>query len=414
MKLKTLVVSLLCFALLFSVVPALGANSSSLSINGFGTLGLAHASSAEVEFVRDLSQPKGIKDGRWSGRVDSVLGIQANWQLTSKLEAVGQLASRYQYNRSRDPTVHWAFLKWVPDERVALRAGRIGSDLMMQADSRLVGYSYLTVRPSVDFFGPLFFSYFDGLDASLTWPVGHGLLRSKLFAGVIPEKVPGAVGVWDTSGSPLYGLVVDYFIDDWQFRASSTSVRFARDLDFIELTEPLYAAAEAGFGLAKNAADRLATKNTRSYYHSLGLVYDKGPLQLQAAANKITHKTATFQDSYAGYLLAAYRINKVTPYLGVSRWKTTYKNYTTGLPNTSADLVTLNQAYQVIMDASSANQTTYTLGVRWDLLPKIALKLQWDAIDAKGNARFPYANANNQKKWSGRTDVTTATLDFIF
>lgn len=406
---------LLWVVLSLSVVPVSAAERSALTVRGFGTLGIARSSSPDVEFLRDLSQPKGIKDGQWSGRIDTVLGIQANWQINPELEAVGQVVSRYQYDTSRDPALDWAYLKWVPDDRISLRAGRVGADFMMLADSRLVGYSYLTVRPSVDFYGSLFSSSFDGIDGSLTLPLGDGLIRSKLFAGVLPEKVSGGPGVWDTSGSPIYGLVLDYFIGPWQFRASSTSVRFANDLNFKDLTDPLYKAASAtGISTAGFAADALAAKDTDSDYYTLGIVYDKGPLQVQAAVNKIHHETATFQNSQAGYLLAGYRISSITPYAGISRWTTTYKDHVTGLPDTYEPFKALNQAYQMLMNASGANQTTYTLGARWDVLPKIALKLQWDSIHGKAKSKFPYAKAQTEPGWDGRTDVISATLDFIF
>ena len=133
--------------------------SSSFALRGFGTVGVARSSSGHAEFVRDMSQPVGIKDGQWSGRIDSILGVQANWQATADIELVGQVVSRLHYDRSHNPEVMWAFAKWEPDPRFSLRAGRIGADFMILADSRLVGYSYLPVRPSPDFFGPLFFSH---------------------------------------------------------------------------------------------------------------------------------------------------------------------------------------------------------------------------------------------------------------
>ena len=71
-------------------------------------------------------------------------GVQANWQASPEVELVTQVVSRYRYDESRSPEVMWAFAKWEPDPRLALRAGRIGADFMMMADSRLVGYSYLT------------------------------------------------------------------------------------------------------------------------------------------------------------------------------------------------------------------------------------------------------------------------------
>lgn len=377
---------------------------SAVSLRGFGTLGVARSSSDQAEFARDFSQPKGIKGGQWSGRIDSVLGLQANWRATPELELVGQLVSRYRYNESRNPEVEWAFAKWEPDPRVALRAGRIGADFMMLADSRLVGYSYLPVRPSPDFFGPLFFSHFDGADASLTLPLGNGLVRGKLFAGAASEKTAINTGIWDTSGSPVRGLVFDYLTGPWQLRASTSQLRFSHDMKFAPLPDLLRAAG------AVTAADALTIAGTTSRYHTLGVVYDAGPLQVQAMLNQIRHAAGFLHNSRAGYLLAGYRVGTVTPYAGVSWWKSTLKPYSTGLADPA--FADLNRAYGFIMATSVADQTTYTLGTRWDVHSNVALKLQWDAVRGSAASRLPVVNS--QPGWNGRTNVISAVVDFIF
>lgn len=398
--------------------------ASPITLSGFGTLGLARSSSDDVEFIRDLSQPKGISNGEWSGLIDTILGVQANWKIQPELEVVGQLVSRYRYSDNRDPRLDWAFIKWVPDSRLSLRLGRIGTDIIMLADSRMVGYSYLTVRPNVDFFGTLIFSSLDGADASLTLSAGEGLIRSKLFAGKVQEKVSGSYGTWDTTGSSLHGGIIDYLIGPWQFRFSAADARYSRDIEtseVMQLTDALYATADlTGITEARTAADGLATKGAHSYYYSLGATYDNGPIQIQAAANQITTDTDIFQNSRAGYLLAGYRIKEVTPYIGISRWISTPKNLVTGLPDTltipggAIDLSELNQGYQTTLDASGANQTTYTLGARWDVFPNIALKFQWDAIRGTEDSINPYAGAQARIGWAGRTDVISTTLDFTF
>jgi hypothetical protein len=377
---------------------------SNLSLRGFGTLGVARSSSDQAEFVRDLSQPKGISN-HWSARNDSVLGVQANWQATQSLELVGQVVSRYHYDDSHDPELMWAFAKWEPDARVSFRAGRIGADFMMLADSRLVGYSYLPVRPSADFFGPLFFSHFDGADATLTLPLANGLVRGKLFAGATHEKATGAPGIWDTSGSPVGGFVLDYLTGPWQLRASATSIRFPNDINFTQLQTGLRTAGAAA------AADLLSTRNTTTWYYSLGAVYDDGPLQIQGMLNSIRHETAVFQNSHAGYLLAGYRMGEWTPYAGVSWWKSRFRDETTGLPD-AAPFDELNQGFDYVMRASTSNQQTYTLGMRWDLKQDMALKMQWDAIRGKASSRFPFATS--KPGWNGRTDVLSLSFDFVF
>lgn len=378
-----------------------GALESSLSLRGFGTLGLARSSSDHAEFVRDLSQPVGIRGGQWSGRIDSILGLQANWQATPEIELVGQVVSRLHYDRSHNPELMWTFAKWEPDPRLMLRGGRIGADFMMLADSRLVAYSYLTVRPPTDFFGPLFFSHFDGADVSGTLPLGNGLVRGKLFAGKTQEKSAGTLGVWDTSGSPVRGLVFDYVTGPWNVRLNSARIRFAADMNVSALTTLLRGNGDDA------AADSLLTRDRTSRYLSLGVVYDRGPLVLQGMLNRIRHDSAAFQNSRAGYLLAAYRIGSVTPFIGISRWKSQpHEN----LPVVGA--AWLDEEYRRFVAGSKIDRTTYSLGARWDFHHHMALKSQLDAVRASPDTGFSFANV--QPAWNGKTNVLTLTLDFVF
>lgn len=390
--------------------PEMGAESS-LTLRGFGTLGLARSSSDQAEFVRDLSQPRGIAN-HWSGRIDSVIGLQANWQATPELELVGQAVSRYQYDGSRALEVMWGFAKWDIDGRLQLRAGRLGADFLIGADSRLVGYSYLPVRPSVDYFGPLLFSYFDGIDASATLPVAGGLLRTKAYAGRSREKGSAGGVVWDASDSTLQGLVFDYFSGPWQVRASTAQVQLSRDMPFAPLPQSLRAAGTAlGIPQAIEAANALAVGGTTSQFMTVGMVYDDGPLQIQGMVNTIHHQTGAFENSRAGYLMGAYRLGAITPYIGYSWWKSRSKNLLTGLPHTGA-LIALNRGFDSVLRDSGSDQKTYTLGARWDIMPNMALKAQWDAVRGKPRSIFPYRA--EKPGWNGRTDVLSLTLDFVF
>lgn len=377
------------------------------SLRGFGTIGLARSSSDHAEFVRDLSQPVGIKGGQWSGRIDSILGLQANWQAAPEVELVSQVVSRLHYDRSHNPEVMWAFAKWEPDPRLSLRAGRIGADFMMLADSRLVGYSYLTVRPSTDFFGPLFFSHFDGLDISGTVQFSEGIARAKVFGGVTQEKGAGTLGVWDTSGSPVDGFVLDYVSGPWQLRLNAARIRFSSNMGTELLTGPLLQAGSLGVPGAYAAAKTIETKNAIARFLSLGVVYDKGPMQIQGMLNRIRQESAVFQDSHAGYLLAGYRIGSVTPFMGASWWKSRPHS---GLPVVA--LPPLDNAYQQFVAGAKVDRTTYSIGTRWDLHHHMALKFQFDAVRASSDTSFSFANA--KPAWNGKTNVLTLTLDFVF
>lgn len=378
-----------------------GRGDNGFSLRGFGTLGLARSSSGNAEFVRDLSQTHGIKGGEWSGRIDSIFGLQANWLVTPEWEFVGQAISRLHYDKSHNPELMLAFAKWEPNAQTTMRVGRLGADFMMRADSRLVGYSFLSVRPSVDFFGPLFFSHLDGADVVLGAPIGAGILRGKVFFGKTHEKAAGTPGVWDTSGSPIRGWVLDYTVGNWQLRANAAQIRYANEIKKFNIDTQLRLAG------ADAAADNMIAKDKASNFLSFGVVYEDGPLQVQGMVNRIQQESKVFEDSHAAYVLAGYRMGSWTPYAGVSYWKTKAEIYEAG-----SGVPALDAAYRTFMSASRADQYTYTLGTRWDVWTNTAFKFQYDAVRGQPTSKFPFATSNAQ--WNGRTHVLSMTMDFVF
>ena len=78
--------------------------------------------------------------------------VQVDWQAAPQWLVAVQAISRYDQHRTFRPQVAWAFVKYEPTPNLSLRAGRLGTEFFMMADSRWVGYSFLTVRPPGDYF----------------------------------------------------------------------------------------------------------------------------------------------------------------------------------------------------------------------------------------------------------------------
>lgn len=381
------------------IVPALAdLDNRALALHGFGTLGAARTSSEHVEFVRDISQPRGART-EWDGRVDSVVGVQANWRVAPAFEAVVQAVSRYRYDSSFTPEIAWAYVKYDPTTNFSFRAGRLGTEFFMLADSRLVGYSYLTVRPVGDYFWYLPFSSIDGGDVLLTIPVGENILRAKAFYGISDANIPRADAQWKIDGSPMAGAYVEYLMPSWVIRLSYANIKFKRSLPLADELQSIPASAFAP-GDAAATLDYLETSGTRSHYYSLGVVYDNGPWQLQFMLNHVDQGSKAFESSTAGYALAGYRIASVTPFLGYS-WVDSDKR---------SDPVSLAAA--VVSANARSNQATTIVGARWDVVRNIALKAQWDAIRGDASSIFPYRREDAD--WKGRLDVFSLTMDFIF
>lgn len=390
-----------------------------LTITGFGTLGLTRSDQDTVQFVRDLSQPWGATK-KWTAKVDSVLGIQAGLKLGAATDGVVQLISRYRYDASHAPEVSWAFLRhdFAPDFQ--LRAGRLGTEFYMLGDSRLIGYANTTVRPPHDFYGPLIFSYFDGVDATASAALGDGLLRAKLFYGKSPESSPFFDDItWDLKGSRLLGGYLDYFTGPWQLRLAHAEVKFPRKESPLSalanrfmaanpMTAPLLAAYThplTGRVEMTDLVPELSTRNTTAGLSSLGVIYDDGPLQVIGMLGRIRYETAAYEDSRAAFVIASYRLGNFTPYWGYSLARSKGSTISTRLPG-------LSDFAKALTGATHIDQRTLTLGLRWDFHEHWAMKLQLDTIRGNSNSLFLFRGPD--APWNGRIHVLSATLDFTF
>ena len=383
--------------------------ASAFALHGFGTLGLARSSNDQAEVVRDLSQARGAAN-QWTGKVDSVLGLQGNFQATDSLEAVAQVITRYHANANYRPELTWAFLKYDPNPYLSLRGGRIGTEFFMRADSRLVGYASLAVRPAPDFFISLPYTYIDGADIQVTAPLSNGLLRGKLYSGLARETIPLAGEQLDINGARMTGGYLEYQRGAWMWRASYGQIRFNHELPppIDRLRDNLTA---TGVATAQSAADALSLDGRVARFYSVGAVYDNGPLQAHAMLSRIRHDSVALENSRSGMLIVGYRVGEVTPFTGFSWVRSEAKQLATGLPNVGLT-AQINAAVAALLADSHSDQNTTTLGLRWDFRHNMALKVQADAIRGTPQSIFPFRREN--AAWNGRTNLLSVALDFIF
>ena len=392
-----------------SAAAVAGDESSAFSLRGFGTLGLARSTSSQAEVARDLLQPRGVSDN-WSGRIDSNVGVQVNYVASNTLEAVVQAVSRYNPEGSFAPELTEALLKYDPSAYLSLRGGRLATDFFMHGDSRLIGYSQLVVRPNIDYFSSLAVSYLDGVDAQLTLPAGDGLLRAKGYFGFLAQKFPFPGGYLNVRGSRTISAYLDYQEGSWQWRGGMARISFnhAMSPPVVNLQNALI---DTGVAAAQRAAAGLDLRGTDARYHSVGVVYDRGPIMAQLMLGRLRFESAAIQDQDTGLFLASYRLGQVKPFVGYSRIKSRANRIVSGLPNAGAGAV-LNASLDYVLADSHADQHTYSLGLRWDLRNDMALKFQVDAI--RGDADSKYTFRRETSAWNGKTNVFTFTLDFVF
>lgn len=398
--------SWLALALLASLAPAVRAQDApsteqSLVVRGFGTLGYAQSSNPNAEFLRDLSQPTGVKD-TGGLMIDSILGLQVNYRASETLEWAAQALSHQRYDDSFTPELTWAFLKYDLSPRLSLRLGRIGTEFLLQSDSRSVGYSYLSVRPAVNFYAGVPINYGDGADLHLSSPLGDGVLKGSMYLGVARERLPP----YDVNGSQIRAASIGYEKGPLQFRYIHAQSNLANSIAGLQ---PLRSQLQ-GMG-ATAAASALDMLDTLSVYRSLGVAYDDGSWQVQAALNSVTHGTVLTENSHAAYVSVARRMGNINPYLGYAWTQSSAKALDTGLSGFAG--AALNPVVDGVLKASHQDQQTSTIGLRWDFARNLDLKAQLDFVHGDASSLLLYDHVD-QSRWDGHTTVFSLALDFVF
>jgi hypothetical protein len=384
------------------------ADDDRFTFRGFGTLGATTHNAVGVEFRRNVGQGRGAEAGEIDLGVDSIAGLQADIELGPQIDVVVQGLGRLYADGKWNPTLSQGFLRYSPDDSLVLRAGRVGYDIYLLAESRQVGFSYLTVRPSPEFYGQIADDQIDGLDVSYTRRLGPGLMRARLFGG----RGTGDMAFEDRSHRAargrIHGGTLDYIHRGWTGRVALVRFEYEPGAEIPLLAGALRA---TGFPGALAIADDIDADSYQSLGTQVGVAYDEGPMLVQlmyGAANSDSIVGPEFDKLYA---LFGYRIRKWTPFVAYASSADRNPPRETGLPDLPM-LAPLNAAVVDIQDRGRSTQRTASLGVRFDLSSRIDFKLQLDRTHVRDSAlNFDYRLDSGSPY---DMTVIAATMDFVF
>jgi hypothetical protein len=401
-----------------------------LRLSGFGTVGLTHTRAPDGwGFVRDFTQPR--NNGGIRADIDSRLGLQANYALTPRLEAAAQvvLKDRVQEASTSD-ALEWAFVAWRPDAHSTLRVGRVNPKIYMQADVRNVGFAYTALRPSVDFYGALPLYWGDGVDAARTWTLGdtqwqaaaqvgfNGRVHFDVQRGFEPFTFSSkrSIVVFLTRAQGGLTLSASFARSDFKPDMGATGASIVQNLQRVAALPVPEVAGEAsalieGFNLDGGWLS----------FMSLGADYQTGPWRLVAEGARISGDYA-FINGHYGYVQAGRSIGAWTPYVAAGRAHT--RGRPTAPPQWGVALAPVIGAVgaaqvqalgasvvQGLVNSIRFDQSSLSLGVRWDVQPQMALKLQWDRVDVRANGGGLWANSDLRPSVN---HIVGVGLDFVF
>jgi len=403
-------VALLTIALHAAGARAQEAKTPLFSFNGFGTLGVVHSSEDKADFTSSIFKPNGAGYSHaWSADVDSLIGGQVTANFTPKLSAVLQVIAEQNYDNSYRPHVEWANFKYEVTPDFSVRAGRIVLPTFLYADTRKVGYAYPWVRPPPEVYGLVPINTSNGVDATYRTRVGDVVHTLQANYGGDERSFPGG-GTLKAERSWGVGYMAEY-------HAVTALVTYHASNATLDTLKPIFDGFRQFGAQGVALADKYGVDNKRFEAIAIGASYDPGKWFLIGEWTRATTHSVLGQET-GWYVSGGYRLGKFTPYLTygqvtVDNLSDPGLNLSTLPPFLAGPAAGLNAALNSILSAKPA-RNTLSIGGRWELTRNAALKLQYDHTRIGAGSSGGLSNLQPGFQPSGKVNVLSATMDFVF
>lgn len=411
--------------------------AKALKLSGFGTLGLSHHHNHDVGVISSFSQKSPAYSGV-SANLDTVLGLQLNWQAADAtsfaLQAVGRAGE------SMTPQVRMAYVRQQFGPDLSVRVGRYRSPLYFDSDVTEIGYANLTARKPI----PVYWisnsvAAVDGADVQWRKTTDNTAWLFHGYAGRshVKHRFPLVTG--DSTLSNIKGVAVTYMLANVSLRASRTWVgKYAMQASQLDQMNAGLQQAAAGLSalsmspmlpdaLRANMASRASAAasyinplDNQPIYTSLGFNANWGQWSLLGGWVGF-HSQSEMIGKYDTYYITVGRsIGDFTPYIELARQRRSSALFNTsalgptGLSSQlDAGLVQIQGSLSEMSRFADFSTRSASVGVRWDVRENMALKLQYDRFKTPS----PYnaaGFATSTLPINNRVHLVSAVLDFIF
>lgn len=358
-------------------------------INGFGTVGVTHLGGEDDGRSYGIS---GQTNDSWRGDQLSKFGAQLTYGVTDTVGLTLQTTAK-AYGDEWKANLEWAYLSWQSTDNLMMRFGRLRTPVYMYSESIDVGFSYPWLRLPDEVYSQVQLSNYEGADIVYNLPLSFATLSFQLAGGIAKNR--------------------DYYIYDEEFdidydNVFGSSVSLATNdfgtfrVGYVEadIDTEISGSFTDIFG-NPGTATLLSLDKDKGKFTSIGYQYDNGTW---LTANEWTSRViendgSNSTDSF--YLMGGRRFGDFLAHV-------TYAQ----------------------LDEDEGRQSSWTLGLNYNILPTVVLKGEYKRVDTTGgydgvfvrNAQELYDNTvydrtNGLAGVPARNydgDIISAGVDFVF
>ncbi len=371
--------------------------SSEFDIKTFGTLGAVYNDNSNYIYRKDIFQKDG-SSGDLSFKTDTLIGLQASFSVNENFSLLLQGIVNNDYNDKTKATIDWGYLKYDSGENFVIKIGRIRTPYYKNSDNLNVGYSNLMIRESVEVYGQVPFSSYNGIEATYSNIIDKYFYTLQANYGKEELVVPihSIHQEANIEIDNLYALNLTFGTTALQARATYLNADITASSASLE---QLFGGLRAA-GL-DTLANRYDFKDKNSQYMGVGLFLDYNNIifTTEYGRRKIP---SFFANTHGYYATLGYSFDKFIPYITYAKSKMDTPTY---------DANTGIAALDTLLRAQNLAQSSKTLGVKYYINENFDLKFQYERVVPKGDYGSYHLSSVQKPQ---ELNVFSFALDFIF
>jgi hypothetical protein len=406
---------MLCLPLLFfaSYAVAYETEDNKVQFSGFATLGAVISSSDQYGYRKDVSSDEAVYSGEIDFKQHSLLGLQADWSISSKFDLVYQGVLRDLAQPSLDNYTTLAFLRYEVNANWSVRAGRTAPDLFLLTEYRDVDFSYVWATAPNEVYGIVPYRSIDGVDITYSQRAFGGVFKTKLFTGSSEAEIASTLIVEPIKIEDVIGISLSFDHFDWLVQAKHSQMKIGNEpqantfgIDIIsKIPDFLWPNSDI-------FAESLLMTGKEVNYSSLSGQYRWDNWLASAELSQISSESEVIPKINSGYTALSYQID-AHQFYGIYAF-TDANTYIFDEPGVNEQaLAEIIEGTTYLMNFYAANQQTISLGWRWDITNNIASSLQWNFTKIEETGSILWLNKSDHNE---AEDVNTLlfTLSMVF
>ena len=328
---------ILALALVFASLVLSWPLAAELKLNGFGSVAVGRVIEGEA-FLADFPKT-GIYDPDLSMGPDTSLGLQLSSYFTNDFSLIAQVAVHGA--RDYEPDLEWLYLNYYLTPELSVQAGRKRLPLYYYSDYFDVGYAYYWIRPPPDVYTYQITNY-NGVSLLYETALGQWDTSLSLY-----------FGSEESDDNDLLGLLFDARVDEsWKNMVGIVGTA-ANDWLEVRLThmQGLIDRQISGVTVINDAKQQFLGLSVNLTFNHLLVLSEFN--NYQQPDNDV---------EYDAFLLSlGYQFGELTPHITRSGFR-----------------------QKINALGNDERHTTTSVGLRWDVVDNIAVKVQYDKVIDEG------------------------------